>query len=86
TAIQKLRDNDYMRVEELVGLLQTYELNFKAPKRKSIALKSSKHISQDNNISDSENLEDDMDLLAKKFYKIFKSKKKVDFQKPFELF
>ncbi|MGV7988916.1 hypothetical protein PJP10_31595, partial [Mycobacterium kansasii] len=69
-------------VEELVGSLQTYELNFKAPTGKSIALKSSKNISQENNRnSDLENSEDDMALLAKKFYKIFKSKKRVDFQK-----
>ena len=32
TAIQELRDTENMRVEELVGSLQTYELNFKAPK------------------------------------------------------
>ncbi|MGV8048572.1 hypothetical protein PJP07_30690, partial [Mycobacterium kansasii] len=70
TAIQELRDTDNMRVEELVGSLQTYELNFKAPKSKSIALKSSKCNPEEN--SDSE---DDMTLLAKKFYKIFKSKK-----------
>ncbi|MGV8048442.1 hypothetical protein PJP07_30030, partial [Mycobacterium kansasii] len=72
-----------MRVEELVGSLQTYELNFKAPKGKSIALKSSKNISQEST-SDSDNSEDDMALLAKRFYKIFKNKKKVDFQKSFD--
>ncbi|MGV7343155.1 hypothetical protein PJI17_31140, partial [Mycobacterium kansasii] len=48
TAIQELRDTDTMKVEELVGSLQTYELNFKAPKGKSIALKSSKTISEEN--------------------------------------
>ncbi|MGV8065638.1 hypothetical protein PJP13_29860, partial [Mycobacterium kansasii] len=52
TAIQELRDTDTMKVEELVSSLQTYELNFKAPKGKSIALKSSKTISEEN--SDSE--------------------------------
>ncbi|MGV7343479.1 hypothetical protein PJI17_32795, partial [Mycobacterium kansasii] len=67
------------------GSLQTYELNFKAPKGKSIALKSSKFISQNNSCNSyCENSEDDMKLLAKKFYKIFKSKKRVDFQKPSE--
>ncbi|MGK3947019.1 hypothetical protein ABK046_52705, partial [Streptomyces caeruleatus] len=48
TAIQELRDTDNMKVEELVGSLQTYELNFKAHKSKFIALKSSKSISEEN--------------------------------------
>ncbi|MGV7343110.1 hypothetical protein PJI17_30890, partial [Mycobacterium kansasii] len=82
TAIQELRDMDNVRVEELVGSLQTYELNFKAPKGKSISLKTSKNGFQENDLnSDLENSEDDMALLAKTFYKIFKSKKRVDLKK-----
>ena len=75
TAIEESKDLTKMKIEELVGSLQTYELTLPLQKKnKKIALKSSKEeaISEDD---DDEILDDEQfDLFVKHSRKLFKSK------------
>ncbi|KAB1220224.1 hypothetical protein CJ030_MR3G017048 [Morella rubra] len=73
TAIKESKDFDKMKIEELVGSLQTYELTLPHPKRnKSIALRSSKEeVDSESNASlDDENFS----ILVKKFRKFLRSR------------
>ena len=64
-----------MRVEDLVGSLQTFETNFRQPQRnKSIAFNSIKDSVNEASDSDSEMSPEDMAILVKKFKKFFKKK------------
>ncbi|KAG2718398.1 hypothetical protein I3760_03G218400 [Carya illinoinensis] len=75
TAIEESKDLDAIKVEELVGSLQTYESSLpQARKGKSIALKTIEE-NQDN-FSDEENLNNkDIDLIVRKFRKFMFNKK-----------
>ncbi|KAG2685396.1 hypothetical protein I3760_10G123700 [Carya illinoinensis] len=75
TAIEESKDLDAIRVEELVGSLQTYEsLLPQARKSKSIALKTIEENQDD--FSDEENLNnEDIDLIVRKFRKFMFNKK-----------
>ncbi|XP_022858852.1 uncharacterized protein LOC111379658 [Olea europaea var. sylvestris] len=76
TAIEESKDIDTIKVKELVGSLQTYELTLDNPvKEKSIALKIARNIQMESSDSDSPN-DEKMAYLTKKFQKIFRNKKK----------
>ena len=74
-ALEECRDIDNMKVEELIGSLQTHELHFKAPSRKkNIALKSShkhKKIKSESE-EDSDDEDDEEEKLNKKFKRFLK--------------
>jgi hypothetical protein len=70
-----------VKVEELVGSLQTYELFPPQPKRKTLDFKTVSKEASDS--SDEESSEDDeLDLLSKKFRKFFETKKGNDRTSP----
>jgi hypothetical protein len=80
TAIEDSNDLDTMKIEELVGSLQTHELTLPQPKRKTIALKIVREEASD--YDDEEFIDkEDLDLLAKKFKKFLKLRK-GDFRRP----
>jgi len=65
-----------MKIEELVGYLQTYELSLPLVKKvKTIALKASKKKSKVSFEEDSEEEEDAMAMLAKNFGRLMKNDK-----------
>lgn len=69
--LEESKDLDTMKVEELVGSLQTYELFLPQPKKKNLPLKTSKKkviVSSDEEIGN-------LALLANKFRKFFIFKK-----------
>ncbi|GMH31502.1 hypothetical protein Nepgr_033345 [Nepenthes gracilis] len=72
TAIKKSKDLDKLKIEELVGSLQTYEHTLpQSKKNKSLALKSSRE--ERNRDSDEESCsDDDFALFVKKFKKFLK--------------
>ncbi|XP_022866024.1 uncharacterized protein LOC111385832 [Olea europaea var. sylvestris] len=74
TAIEESKDLDEVKIEELVGSLQTYELTLSQHKRgKSIALKSIK----EDESSDTESLRDeDIAYFVKKFQKVHNNRRK----------
>ena len=69
-AIEEARDLNTMSLKELMGSLQTFELNLKMNKKeKSIALQAEKHESSDDgNVSDDESVV----LLAQSFNRYLK--------------
>ena len=73
-AIEEARDLNTMSLKELMGSLQTFELNLKMNKKeKSIALQAEKHESSDEgNVSDDESV----DLLTQSFNRYLKRMKK----------
>ena len=73
TAIEESKDLDEIKIQDLVGSLQTYELGFPSHKsRKSLALKTiNKRIGD---FSDKEDVEKEVAYLAKNFQKILKMK------------
>ncbi|XP_022870546.1 uncharacterized protein LOC111389800 [Olea europaea var. sylvestris] len=74
TAIEESKDLDEVKIEELVGSLQTYELTILQHKKgKSIALKSIK----EDKSSDTESLRDEeIAYFVKKFQKVLKNRRK----------
>ncbi|XP_022849862.1 uncharacterized protein LOC111371947 [Olea europaea var. sylvestris] len=74
TAIKGSKDLDEVKIEELVGSLQTYELTISQHKKgKSIALKSIK----EDESSDAESLRDEkIAYFVKKFQKVLKNRRK----------
>ncbi|XP_022870995.1 uncharacterized protein LOC111390222 [Olea europaea var. sylvestris] len=74
TAIEESKDLDEVKIEELVGSLQTYELTISQHKKgKSIALKSIK----EDESSDTESLRDEkIAYVVKKFQKVLKNRRK----------
>ncbi|KAL5794584.1 hypothetical protein ACOSP7_003178 [Xanthoceras sorbifolium] len=69
TTIEESKDVDSMRVDELVGFLQTFELNLKqSKKKKGIALKSTSHESEDTN-------GEELDYVARKLKKFFNGRR-----------
>ena len=76
TAIEESRDVDSMKVEDLVGSLQTFEANFCQPKsNKSIAFNSIKEDMNEASDSDIEMSPEDMAIFIKKIKNLFKKKK-----------
>jgi hypothetical protein len=73
TTIEESKDLDTMKIEELVGSLQTYEFSLSPVKKaKSIALKAGKgKISSNEDTDDEEGIA----MLAKNFTKLLKTKK-----------
>ncbi|XP_022843115.1 uncharacterized protein LOC111366633 [Olea europaea var. sylvestris] len=74
TAIEESKDLDEVKIEELVGSLQTYELTLSQHKKgKSIALKSNK----EGELSDTESLRDEeIAYFVKKFQKVLNNRRK----------
>jgi hypothetical protein len=63
---------DEMKVEELIGSLQTFELHFKKnPKPKNIVLKMLKNTANEEDESERENEDEEVSLLAQRFRKFF---------------
>jgi len=68
TTIEESKDLEEMKIEELVGSLQTYELSLPSVKKvKIIALKASKKETEVSFEKDSEKEEDAMAMLTKNF-------------------
>ncbi|KAL5764699.1 hypothetical protein ACOSQ2_017293 [Xanthoceras sorbifolium] len=71
TAIEESKDIDRMRVDELIGSLQTFELNLKSTKnQKGIALKSASYESED-----AEDDGEELAFIAIKLKNFFKGKR-----------
>jgi hypothetical protein len=73
TTIKESKDLDKMKIEELVGSLQTYEFSFPSiRKTKSIALKAAKEKSNNSSREDSDDV-DGFSLFARNFRKMMNS-------------
>ena len=80
TAIEKSKDLDEIKVQELIGSLQTYELSLPSQrKRKSLALKIINERVEAQDSSDENEVEKDVAYLVKKFQKFLKFKKNGKF-------
>ena len=76
TAIEESKDVDDIKVQELVGSLQTYELSLpNQRKNKSFALKTVNEKMDVHDFSDDDAVEKDVAYLAKNFRKFLKLKK-----------
>ena len=76
TAIEESKDLDDIKVQELIGSLQTYELSLpNQRKSKSLALKTVNERVDVHDFSDDDAVEKDVAYLAKNFRKFFKFKK-----------
>jgi hypothetical protein len=73
TTIEERKDMEEMKIEELVGSLQTYELSLPTVKKlKTIALKASKKKVEASSKDDSEEEEKDVAMLAKNFRRLMR--------------
>jgi hypothetical protein len=73
TTIEESNDLEEMKIEELVGSLQTYELSLPPVKKfKTIALKASKKKLEASSKDDSKDEEKDVAMLAKNFRRLMK--------------
>jgi hypothetical protein len=76
TTIEERKDPDKMKIEELVGSLQTYEYSLPPVKKaKTITLKASKKKAKVSYEEDSTNEEDAVAMLAKNFGRLMKNDK-----------
>jgi uncharacterized protein YjaG (DUF416 family) len=76
TTIEESKDLEEMKIEELVGSLQTYEYSLPpVRKAKTIALKASMKKSRVSSDEDSDIYEDAVAMLAKNFERFMKSNK-----------
>jgi hypothetical protein len=73
TTIEESKDLEEMKIEELVGSLQTYELSLPPVKKlKTIALKASKKKVEASSEDDSEDEDKAVAMLAKTFRRLMK--------------
>ena len=80
TAIEESKDLDEIKVQELIGFLQTYELSLpNQRKSKSLALKTINEKVEGHGSSDEDAVEKDVAYLAKKFRKFLKFKNSEKF-------
>jgi hypothetical protein len=76
TTIEEIKDLEEMKIEELVGSLQTYEYSLPPVKKaNTIALKESKKKARVSFEEDSDNEEDAVAMLAKNFGRLMKNDK-----------
>jgi hypothetical protein len=76
TTIEEIIDLEEMKIEELVGSLQTYELSLPPVKKmKTIALKASKKKVEVSSRDDSEDEEKDVAMLAKNFERLMRNER-----------
>jgi hypothetical protein len=76
TTIEESKDLEEMKIEELVGSLQTFDLSLTLVKKvKTIALKASKKKVRVSSEEDFDNEEDAMAMLAKNFERLMKNDK-----------
>ena len=80
TAIEESKDLDKIKVQELIGSLQTYELSLpNQRKSKSLALKTINEKVEGHGSSDEDAIEKDVAYLAKNFWKFLKFKNNEKF-------
>ena len=73
TAIEESKNLDDIKVQELIGSLQTYELSLPLQKKsKSLALKTINEGAEAHNASDEDGVEKEVAYLAKNFRKFLK--------------
>jgi hypothetical protein len=76
TTTEESKDLEKMKIEELVGSLQTYELSLPPVKKvKTISLKASKKKARVSFEEDSDNEEDVVAMLTKNFWRLMKNDK-----------
>jgi uncharacterized coiled-coil DUF342 family protein len=76
TTIKESKDLEEMKIEELVGFLQTYELSLPLVKKlKTIALKASKKKVEVSSGDDFEDEEKDVAMLAKNFGRLMRNER-----------
>jgi hypothetical protein len=76
TTIEESKDLDEMKIEELVGSLQTYEYSLPPVKKpKAIALKASKKKARVSSKEDSDNEKEDAVAMSKNFGRLMKNAK-----------
>ena len=75
TAIEESKDHDEIKVQELIGLLQTYELSLPTQRKsKSLALKTINERIEGHDSSKEDVVKKDVAYLAKNFRKFLKFK------------
>ena len=75
-AIEESKDLDEIKIQELIGFLQTYELSLPSQrKRKSLVLKTINERVEAQDSSDEDEVEKEVAYLAKNFRKFLKFKK-----------
>ena len=79
-AIEESKDLDDIKVQELIGSLQTYELSLPSQRKsKSLALKTINERVEAHGTSDEDGVEKDVAYLVKNFWKFLKFKKNGKF-------
>ena len=82
TAIEEIKDLDDIKVLELIGSLQTYELSFPSQRKsKSLAFKTINERAEAHDASDEDGVEKEVTYLAKNFRKFLKFKNSGKFAK-----
>ena len=76
TAIKESKDLDEIKIQELIGYLQTYELSLPSQRKsKSLALKTINERLEAQDSSDEDEVQKDVAYLAKNFHKFLKFKR-----------